>query len=147
VLAIAGVSILAVSGVFGGNDPQDPVDTGVAPRASQVEVPEGEAAAVIDDLRRAAAEARRKRLADKRGAKSPPDPDPIPETPAPPAAEDQGSTPQNDTPSEPQDQGNAEPAPQDDTPADEPAANGGENAAGEQAQVQSESQTQTIPTP
>ena len=122
VVAIAGVSILAYSGVFGGNEPQDPVDTGIAEKRSLVEVPEGEAAAVIDELRRAAAEARRQRLADRRGvvavAPIPEPAEPEPEPPAAPPADDE-SAPAPEADEEPGDSGGEEaPPPEDEAPAD-----------------------------
>ena len=122
VVAIAGVSILAYSGVFGGNDAQEPVDTGIAEKRSLVEVPEGEAAAVIEELRRAAAEARRQRLADRGAVAVAPVPEPsAPETEEPAAPEGEEPAPAD----EPTDEGNAEPAPQDEEPpAEEPDATG-----------------------
>jgi hypothetical protein len=68
VITIAAIGAFAASGVFGGDEPQPAIDTGIAePRALQA-VPEGEAASVVGDLRSAAAEARRRRLADQRQA-------------------------------------------------------------------------------
>jgi hypothetical protein len=117
VVAVAAVSILATSGILGGDESQPPVDTGIAPKRSQVEVPEGEAAAVIDDLRRAADDARRQRLADKRGsapAEPPPEEEPQAEAPAP-APEDQ-----------------VEPAPEEEQPQEEPPADEPEAGAQEE---------------
>ena len=67
VVAIAAVAALAASGVLGGDDPEPQKDTGIAPKRSEVQVPDGEARATIDELRQAAAEARRQRLTDSRG--------------------------------------------------------------------------------
>ncbi|HWT93819.1 MAG TPA: hypothetical protein VN238_12525, partial [Solirubrobacteraceae bacterium] len=66
VVVIAAFGAMVASGVFGGNDPSPPLDTGIVPERAQQAVPEGEAAAVVDDLRAASAEARRQRLADQR---------------------------------------------------------------------------------
>ena len=112
VVAVAAVSILATSGILGGDEAQPPVDTGVAPKRTQVEVPEGEAAAVIDELRRAADRARRQRLADTAAA-APPDP-PV-EFPTPPANEQPAPEErQEETPAPAEPQGDAgEETPQD----------------------------------
>jgi hypothetical protein len=65
-VAIAAIGAMAASGIFGGNDPSPTVDTGIVPERALQAVPEGEAAAVVDDLRSASADARRRRLADQR---------------------------------------------------------------------------------
>ena len=66
VVAIAAIGAMAAAGVFGGNDPSPTVDTGIVPERALQAVPEGEASAVIDDLRSASADARRRRRADRR---------------------------------------------------------------------------------
>jgi hypothetical protein len=126
VVAVAAVSILATSGVLGGNESQPAVDTGIAPKATQVEVPEGEAATIVDDLRQAADKARRQRLADKRAAAPPPAA--VEEEPAPePAPQDDAA--QEDTPAPPQPQGEGD----EETPQD---ATGGNAAQGDQEDAQ-----------
>jgi hypothetical protein len=105
VVAVAAVSILATSGVFGGNEAQPPVDTGIAPKRTQVEVPEGEAGAIVAELRHAADEARRQRLAERRGAA------PAETPPAAPEPEGEARTPQP-----------AEPAPAPEAEEEEEAA-------------------------
>jgi hypothetical protein len=128
VVAVAAVSILATSGVFGGNESQPAVDTGVAPKATQVEVPEGEAAAVIEDLRRAATDARRQRLADKRGsAPPPPAEEPAEEPAATPPPEDTG---QEDTPAPPAPEGGGD----EETPQEAPADDAAQEPQGEEEQ-------------
>jgi hypothetical protein len=64
VIAIAAIGAMGAAGVFGGNDPSPPVDTGIVPPRALVAVPEGEAAAIVDDLRDAAARARAQRLSE-----------------------------------------------------------------------------------
>ena len=66
VVTVAAIGAMVAAGVFGGNDPQPAVDTGLVPRSAAIAVPDGQAAAVIDDLRDAAAESRRNRIADER---------------------------------------------------------------------------------
>ena len=130
VVAVAAVSILATSGVLGGDESQPPVDTGIAPKRSQVEVPEGEASAVIDDLRRSADAARRRRLADKRGSAAPapaPEEETREEAPAPapePAPEEE--QPQEQAPAEPEAGAQDEQAAPEDTGGDAADGNTGE---------------------
>ena len=64
VVAVAVIGAMGTAGVFGGNDPSPPVDTGIVPPRALVAVPEGEAAAIVDDLRDAATQARRQRLSE-----------------------------------------------------------------------------------
>jgi hypothetical protein len=115
VVTIAAIGALVASGVFGGNDPSPPLDTGIVPPRALQAVPEGEAEAVVDDLRGAAADARRRRLADRRQALAAAQlrPDPAPETTT--DDEDTGDDTGDEAPED-----DATPAP-DDTPAPAPA--------------------------
>jgi hypothetical protein len=106
VVAVAAVSILATSGVFGGNEEQPPVDTGIAPKRTQVEVPEAEPGSIVAELRQAADAARRERLADKQG--SAPAPTAPPATEAEPdeaPAPDQAPAPEDEAPAPDADEG------------------------------------------
>lgn len=101
VVAIAAIGAMVASGVFGGNDPSPPVDTGIVPERALQAVPEGEAATVVDDLRTAAADARRRRLADLRQALAARPIDPTtppaqttPTTPTTPAGTGTATTPE-----------------------------------------------------
>ncbi len=132
VVAVAAVSILATSGVFGGNESQPPVDTGIAPKRTQVEVPEAEPGSIVAELRQAADAARRERLADKQGSA------PAPTAPATPEAEpeevpapDPTPAPDADAPAPDAEQrrdggqgpnGGPDGAPEDEAPAGEPPA-------------------------
>jgi len=66
---------MVASGLFGGNDDSPPLDTGIVQPRALSKIPEGEAASVVDDLRSAAARARRQRLAGRRGVTLPPQTD------------------------------------------------------------------------
>jgi len=129
VVAIAAIGAMVASGVFGGNESTAPLDTGIVrPRAVNA-IPEGEAKTVVNDLREAAAQARRQRLADQRQtiAAAPAATEEAEDTePAPPAQQEQPEAPRDEpapaTP-EPEDEAGEAPA---DEPAPEP-----ENAAPE----------------
>jgi hypothetical protein len=79
-VAAATVAVtLGASGLLGGNDPSPILDTGIAPVRAPADVPDGEAAAIVAELRAAARTARQRRLAALREAADEPAPPPVPE--------------------------------------------------------------------
>ena len=121
VVAIATIGAMAASGIFGGSDPSPPLDTGIVPERALQAVPEGEAATVVDDLRSAASDARRRRLADQRQAAISQQLQPAP---APPV--------QDDAPAQGGANSSSAPPAGEDSPADEDdTASGAGDAAGD----------------
>jgi hypothetical protein len=110
VVTVAAIGALAASGIFGGSDPALPVDTGIVPPRALQAVPEGEAAEVVDDLRGAAGDARRRRLADRRQA--------LAAAQLRPEPEPEATDPEEDT------------APEAQTPAPDDGGDTGDGAAG-----------------
>jgi len=132
VVTIAAIGALAASGVFGGNEPSPPLDTGIVPPRALQAVPEGEAEEVVDDLRGAAADARRRRLADRRQALAAAQLEPSPETTTGDGAtgEDTGTGDSGSEDTTPAPGGDAAPAPEQAGPDTEAGGDSGGGDAG-----------------